>query len=344
MLDERSERILKIIVESYINKPEPVGSRYIAKKYFENLSPATIRNVMADLEELGYLSQPHTSAGRIPTDKGYRYYVNHLIDTPPKINSLFLRELTERLQDLRDNLDLLLERTLRSMALYTRYMSLASRPIEHDFVLKNIRLKKGFNSQIMVSFVTEEGVERKHIIDTNYRFSQRELDLMADYLNSRFSHNTLKQIREALFIDLSSDSEECDALISRAIRICKEAILADYNIFIYGFSYVFELPDFLDLKKIRELVRTIENKQAILSLIDELINTLEVKVIIGSENKIKEFKDMSIVASPYYDDYKPAGTICLIGPKRMDYIKSIAIVKTVSNFITETLERLKHGR
>lgn len=344
MLDERSEKVLKVVVESYIRNPDPVGSRYITKKYFENLSPATIRNIMADLEDLGFLLQPHTSAGRIPTDKGYRYYVNQLIDKPPKVNLSFLRELTQKLSDLRDNIDLLIERTLKSMALFTRYMSLGSSPINHNIVLKNIRLKKVSDSQIMVTFIEEEGVVRTHIIDTKHRFSQRELDFMADYLNSRFSNCTLKQAREMLSMDISRDSVACDALISKAIQICKEAILSDYNIFVYGYSCIFELPDFLDLKKIRELVKTIENKHAILTLIDEIINAFEVKVIIGSENKIKEFKEFSIIASPYYEDYKPAGTICLIGPKRMDYMKSIAIVRTVSDFITENIERLKHGR
>lgn len=345
MLDERAKKILMAVVESYIQRLDPVGSRHIAKKYGFDLSSATIRNVMADLEELGYLLQPHTSAGRIPTDKGFRFYVNNILSFEPKINPAFIRELTKRLEDIRDNIDLLLERTAKSLATLTHYVSVASHPFEGDTVIKKIELKKLSGGQLLFNYETSEGVLKKRILDIDMPLTQSELNEAARYINSRFSGYTIKEIRQLVFNEMARDKVIADALISKAIRLCKEALLSEDMLFIYGFSQVFELPDFFNIAKIKELVRAIEDKHLILNLLNELIyKSNGMKVIIGSENQIKEMHDFSIVASTYYEQEKPVGAICLIGPKRMDYVKAISVVKTVSDFITEVLSgRRRHG-
>ncbi len=338
MLDERSKKILMAVVESYIQRLDPVGSRHIAKKYGFDLSSATIRNVMADLEELGYLLQPHTSAGRIPTDKGFRFYVNNLLSSELRINTAFIKEFTRKLEDIRDNIELLLERTAKSLATLTHYVSLASHPFEGDTVIKRIELKKLGNSQVLFIFDTAEGVQKKRLLDINISINQTELNEAARYINSRFSGYTIQEIREQIFNEMARDKVVCDALISKAIRLCREALLSEDMLFIYGFSQVFELPDFFNISKIKELVRAIEDKHLILNLLDELIyKSNGMKVIIGSENQLKEMHDFSIVASTYYEKERPKGAICLIGPKRMDYAKAISMVKAVSDFITEVL-------
>lgn len=345
MLDERAEKILMAVVESYIQRFDPVGSRHIAKKYGFDLSSATIRNVMADLEDLGYLLQPHTSAGRIPTDKGFRYYVNYILSNEPRINHAFLRELTKKLEDIRDNIDLLLDRTAKSLAAITNYISVASHPFEADKVIRKIEIKKLSGGQLLFIYETSEGFLRKRILDVNIPLSQSELNEAARYINSRFSGYSIKEIRRLIFNEMSRDKQIADALIAKAIRLCREALLSEDIVFIYGFSHVFELPDFFNIKKIKELVKAIEDKHLLLNLLNEVIYKSDMmKVIIGSENQIKEMHDFSIVASTYYEKERPAGAICLIGPKRMDYAKAISVVRTVSDFITDLLSRRsRHG-
>lgn len=345
MLDERAKKILMAVVESYIQRLDPVGSRHIAKKYGFDLSSATIRNVMADLEELGYLLQPHTSAGRIPTDNGFRFYVNNIMSLDLKMSPVFIKELTKRLEAIRDNIDLLIERTAKSIATLTHYVSVASHPFEGDTMIKKIELNKLRGGQLLFKYETSEGFLKKRILDINMPLTQSELNEAARYINSRFSGYSIKEIRELIFNEMARDKVIADALISKAIRLCREALLSEDMLFIYGFSQVFELPDFFNITKIKELVRTIENKHLILNLLNELIyKSNGMKVIIGSENQIKEMHDFSIVASTYYEQEKPVGAICLIGPKRMDYVKAISVVRTVSDFITDVLSRRKrHG-
>jgi len=338
VMDERAKKILMAVVESYIQRLDPVGSRHIAKKYGFDISSATIRNVMADLEELGYLLQPHTSAGRIPTDKGYRFYVNNILKEQVKVNEGLLKELMKKLQEMKDSIDLLLERTARSLAHITNYVSLASHPFTGDTIIKRIDIKKLNNSQILFSFETAEGNLKRRILDIPVTISQNELNEAVMYINSMFSGYSLKEIREHIFYEIEREKVACDALISKALRLCREALLAEDMLFVYGFSQVFELPDFLNITKIKELIKAIENKHLILNLLDELIYKSDgMKVIIGSENQIKEMHDFSIVASTYYEMDRPVGAICLIGPKRMDYGKAISIVKAVSEFITNLL-------
>lgn len=338
MLDERSKKVLMAVVESYIQRFDPVGSRHIVKKYGFDLSSATIRNVMADLEELGYLLRPHISAGRIPTDKGFRFYVNILLNTELKLNTAFIKELTRMLEDIRDNIELLLERTAKSLATITHYVSLASHPFESDTVIKGIELKKLGSSQILFIIETAEGLQKKRLLDINIPISQVELNEAARYINSRFSGYSIQEMRQHIFNEMARDKIICDTLISKAIRLCREALLSEDMLFIHGVSEVFELPDFFNISKIRELVRAIENKHLILNLLDELIYKNDgVKIIIGSENQIKEMHDFSIVSSIYYERERPKGAICLIGPKRMDYAKAISMVKAVSDFITEVI-------
>ncbi len=345
MLDERAKKILIAVVESYIQRLDPVGSRHIAKKYGFDLSSATIRNVMADLEELGYLFQPHTSAGRIPTDRGFRFYVNNILSNEPKINTLLIRELTRRLEDIRDNIELMLERTTKSLATLTHYVSVASHPFEGNTIIKKIEIKKLSSSQILFNFETAEGITKRRILDISTPLSQSELNEAARYINLRFFGYSINEIRELIFKEMTREKVMCDALISKSIRLCREALLTEDMLFIHGFSQVFELPDFFNISKIRELVRAIEDKHLILNLLDELIyKSNGMKVIIGNENQIKEMQDFSIVASTYYEKDRPAGAICLIGPKRMDYAKAISMVRSVSDFITDVLSgRCRHG-
>jgi heat-inducible transcriptional repressor len=338
MLDERSKRVLCAVVQNYINSPDPVGSRTVAKKYSFGLSPATIRNIMADLEDLGFLSQPHTSAGRVPTDRGYRFYVDSLMDEEDYANKKLLRELHKGLEALRDNIDMLFGETTRTISLLSHYLGVAMSPNQNTAILKKIDLLRYRVDKIAAIMFTDEGIIKNKIISLDLNITQKDLNRIAGYLNSEFSGYTFDKIRLKILKEMSKEKIICDSLISRAINICREAFFLPYgDLFVAGLSEVLDLPDFADLQKIKELSRAIEDKHTIIKLLDKLSESDGVQIIIGSENSMDEMKKLSLVVSTCKAANRPIGVIGIIGPTRMNYSRAISIVDTTAKFISRML-------
>jgi heat-inducible transcriptional repressor len=338
MDDNRIHRVLWAVVESYITNPDPVGSRFVTKKYAFNLSPATIRNIMADLVEMGFLLQPHTSAGRIPTDKGYRYYVDSLVQDEPGIDSALAHELRTRLENIRNDINGLLMETTKTLSSLSHYLAFALPPKPDRSTFRKINLFRYRNDQVAIVLLTNEGVIKNKIIQLDSDISQRDLGRIAEYLNSEFANHAIDEIRTKLLKEMYRDKALCDALIAKAMEICQEAVSFSPNeLFISGLSEVLGLPDFLDLDRIREVFHAIEDKHLIIKILDMLSETDGVKVLIGSENPAEELKKMSMVVSTYKEGDKPIGTVGIIGPTRMDYSKAITIVDTTAKFITRIL-------
>lgn len=339
MLDDRFFKVLWAVVDSYISHPDPVGSRYITRKYGFNLSPATIRNIMADLEEMGYLMQPHTSAGRVPTDKGYRFYVDaQEYLQSEKAGYEYFEDLYARLENIRDDISELLDETTKTISEATHYLGIAIPPKPDRSVFKRINLYKYKENRVATVLITEEGIIKNRIIELDSDLNDRDLKRISDYLNSRFSGYTVDEIRKIIFKEMDSDRFICDRLISKAMRICEEVMHASQNtVFISGLSGVLELPDFSDLERIKAIMKTIEDKRRIIELLDMLSDDNGVKVVIGSENPITGTMRLSIVASPYKEGDRQVGTIGIIGPTRMNYVSAMAIVDAMARYITERL-------
>ncbi len=338
MFEDRIHKILWAVVESYITNPDPVGSRYVTKKYEFNLSAATIRNAMADLEEMGFLQQPHTSAGRIPTDKGYRSYVDYLSLKGSSTDALLTNEIIRRLENIRNDINGLLEETSRMLSSFSHYLGVALSPKPEQTKLRGINLFAYKEGRVMAVLLTDEGIVKNKIIRLDSELTQRDLNRISDYLNSEFAGQALDHIKARIVREMYRDKVLCDTLIAKAIRICEEAFSFDYgNIFISGFSEVLGLPDFSDLQRIKEISRAIEDKHLIVKLIDMLSQSEGVQVVIGSENPASEMKKLSLVISSYKEGDRPIGTIGIIGPTRMDYMKAITIVDTTAKFITRIL-------
>jgi len=338
MLDERSRKILCAVIQDYINFPDPVGSRTVARKYSLGISPATIRNIMADLEEMGFLKQPHTSAGRVPTDMGYRFYVDFLTSEPGSSNKDLLQDLYRRLETLRDNIDMLFSETTKTISLLSHYLGVAMSPKTDIVTLNRVEFLRYRPDTIVAILFTDEGIIKNKVIPLDSELTQKDLNRIARYLNSEFSGYTFHEIQRKIIHEMSKEKIMCDALISRAIKICQEAFFSPYgDLFISGLSWVLELPDFADLQKIRELSRAIEDKHTIIKLLDNFSELDGVQIIIGSENSLDEMKDFSVVVSAYKDENKPVGVIGIIGPTRMNYSKAISIVDTTAHFITKML-------
>ena len=337
MLNERVHRVLRAVVDSYISNPDPVGSRYVTRQYAFNLSPATIRNIMADLVEMGYLHQPHTSAGRVPTDKGYRFYVDSLIREGMRETSGDV-ELIRCLEPIKSDFDILLEETTKTLSKLSHYLSIALPPKAEKSTLRRINLVKYRENQVAAFLLTEEGIIKNKIIQTDSDMSQRDLNRVNDYLNSEFADHEISEIRSKLVCDLYKEKALCDSLISRAIAIFREAIFFTYStVFISGLSEVLGLPDFSDIERIKEISKAIEDKHLMIKLLDSLSETEGMKIVIGSENSASELQKLSMVVSTYKEGEKIIGMIGVIGPTRMNYMKAITFVDTTAKYITRVL-------
>jgi heat-inducible transcriptional repressor len=338
-LSERTKKVLYAVVQSYINHPDPVGSRYVTKRYEFGLSPATIRNIMADLEEMGYLTQPHVSAGRVPTDLGYRFYVDSLVAEKSYYTNLeALNKLYSKLKSLKDDIEKLLNETTKSLSSLSHYLGLAMSPIPDTTTLKRINIYKYRDNQLAVILFTDEGLIKNKIINIDIDISQKDLNRIANYINSEFSGYTLDEIRVKILKEMSSDKLKCEGLIAKAMKICQDALyFPECNLFVSGLSEVLELPDFADLEKIKELSKAIEDKHTIIKLLNEITDAEGVKVIIGSENTLDELKKLSLVVSPCKEGNKSIGVVGIIGPTRMNYAKAILIVESTARFISRML-------
>ena len=339
MLNERNKKILCAVVQSYINFPDPVGSRSVTKKYSFGLSPATIRNIMADLEDMGFLTQPHTSAGRVPTDLGYRFYVDSLVAEEDYYSNIdILQGIYKRLESLKNDMDTLLSEITKNLSRLSHYLGIAISPSPDITTLKRINLLKYKADRVAVVLFTDEGLIKNKIISIDSEISQKDLNRIAGYLNSEFSGYTFDEIRLKIIKEMSREKSRCDSLISKAMRICQDALFFPCSaLFVSGLSEVLELPDFADLKKIRELSRAIEDKHTIIKLLDKLSESAGVQVIIGSENTLEEMKKLSVIVSPCKEGKRSIGVVGIIGPTRMNYAKAIYIVDNTSKLITKML-------
>jgi heat-inducible transcriptional repressor len=236
MLDERSKNILWAIIDSYIACSGPVGSRTVTRKYSFGLSPATIRNTMADLEEMGYITQPYTSAGRIPTDKGYRLYVNSILKKHAlNTNKKLLQRLYSKLRIIEKDINSLIKEASKTLSDYSRYLSVASPPKTEDITLRRIEFLRHSRKSVFGILISEEGIVKNKIIPLKGTITQKQLEKITNFLNNELSGLTLKEIKAKILRDLSEEKAVCDKLIMDALTLCKKIIVWEReNIFFSG--------------------------------------------------------------------------------------------------------------
>ncbi|MFA5355033.1 MAG: heat-inducible transcriptional repressor HrcA [Thermodesulfovibrionales bacterium] len=354
MMDERSKQVLYAIIESYIDKPEPIGSRFVTKKYSFGFSPATIRNIMADLEDVGLLAQPYTSAGRVPTDKGYRFYVDSLFrqgmevpfipgrqeEQPPfkDVIDEALGRVSRRLETAGNDMAEVFSEVTNVLSMASRYVGIVLPPRPEKTTFNRIDLIRYRGEHVVAILLTDEGVIKNRIIKVDPRLSQDDLNRITDYLNAEYSGRTLDEIKAALIRRMTQEKALWDLLISRAIGICEEALsFSGDEFFVSGLYDLMDLPDFADIARIREMAKAIKDKHMMLGLLDDLVSAEGVQVLIGRESSVEELKNLSIVASTYKEGDRPMGVIAVIGPTRMDYPRAIYMVDRVAGFITKAL-------
>ncbi len=338
MLDERNRQILCAVIQCHINTPVPVGSRVITKKYPFGLSSATIRNIMADLEEMGFLRQPHTSAGRVPTDSGYRFYVDTLKGKKHQTNKAQLIELHDKLDRLRRDINRLPDEASKMLSAASNYIGITMSPHDRIVTLSKIELHKLKKNRLAVVLITDEGIIKHKVVTIDAEISQKDLNRIADYINSEYSGTLVENIRKSIAKELAKDKMRYDKLVMQAVKICKSIFSASPDdVFVSGLSGVLELPDFCDIDKIRELLKTIEDKELIVKLLDIISASEGTQVFIGSENPLDEMKKLSLIISTFKEGDRPVGAIGIIGPTRMNYEKTISLVDLTAQFITKML-------
>lgn len=337
-LDERSKKILLAIIQSYIDLNEPIGSRMVTERFSFGLSPATIRNTMAELNESGYLTQPHTSAGRIPTERGYRLYVDSLSkDFSLCPNKTFLQYLSNKLRFIEKDINKLIEEISKTLSTISHYVGIAMQPRSEEIVLKRIEIIRHKNNSLLCLLISEGGIVKNKTITWDDTFSQKDLCRIVKYLNHELTGLPFKEIKKKIISQISKEKTACDKLISNALRICREAIMwaTDYN-YSGEISGTRNLPEFATMAQVKKIFQAIEDKHLIVKLLDKISDSQGVQVFIGSENILPEMRDFSVVVSTYYDGRAP-GTIGIIGPTRMNYEHIIPIVDQTAKTLTEIL-------
>ena len=341
-LDERRQTVLKSVVLNYIKAPFPIGSRTITKQTDLALSAATIRNIMADLEEKGYLSQPHTSAGRIPTDKGYRYYVDSLLQEnrrePPTSPLPSDETIGERGEDLND----LLKETTRSLSALSHYAGILSAPKVAKTVLQHLSFALLKSGHILAVFVSADGFVQNRLIESRLNLTQGELDDIAAVLNGRFQGLSLMEIRRRLLLEMRREKEQYDTLLKAALELGEKALAAprDEELYIGGAANILDLPDFADIEKMKGLFKAFEEKYHIIQLLDRCLEDAGVQVFIGAEHRAEGMEECSLVVSTYGSGEQALGTLGILGPRRMDYSRIIPLVDAAARRLSRLIEEI----
>lgn len=336
-LDERKLKILHAIIQNYLETGEPVGSRTISKYADLNLSSATIRNEMADLEELGYIIQPHTSAGRIPTDKGYRLYVDNMLKE--KEEELAGREQeVEKMKDFLsekvDRVEELLQNVAKTLAVDTNYATMVSTPQYHHNKLKFVQLSQLEPYKILTVIVMDGNLIRNKVIDIKNEISPENLLKLNVLLNSTLNGLTLEEINLGIISRMQNQAGEQIELIKCVIDAIAETIgnADDLQIYTSGATNIFKYPELSDSSKASELICTLEEKERLTDLITDSLQNEDnqgIQVYIGSETPVQTMKDCSVVTANYELRDGVKGTIGIIGPKRMDYEKVVETLQTI---------------
>ena len=338
MLDDRKKRILQAIVDEYVDTAEPVSSGAISQKYGIDFSSATIRNEMAELEKEGYLTHPHTSAGRIPTDEGYKAYVNSLVE----LQRLAVEEeerIKKEYEKKTKEIDTLLSQTSKILSGLSNYTGFVMAPNSKTNLIRNIELVQLSSEQILVVLLTRSGIVKNKVI--NLSMDSENLQELKKFLNNKLRGLSLDEAGKRVVIEVQKYQNKQKDLFKLAEYISSAIDSIKDDIYMDGTSNVLGLPDFNDFESARSLVKLNEDRERLIEIIGEdFKESNDVKVQIGGQGKIADLKDLSVITTSYSYGNKIIGVLGIIGPKRMEYEKMMALVKSVSKVVNGLLLKM----
>ncbi|WP_294147628.1 heat-inducible transcriptional repressor HrcA [uncultured Clostridium sp.] len=339
-LDERKVKILKAIIQTYLETGEPVGSRTISKYSDLQLSSATIRNEMSDLEELGFIVQPHTSAGRIPSDKGYRFYVDQLM----KEKENEVTEMQELVIQRVDRVELLLKQLAKLLAVNTNYATMISGPQYHHTKLKFIQLSRVEAGKLLIVTVLEGNIIKNSIVRLDAELNDDDILNLNILLNNSLNGLTIEQINLDVISKMKEQAGDRRQVVDLVLNEVADAIRAneeDLQIYTEGTTNIFKYPELSDGQKASQLISTLEQKELLKNLFtdsEEDSGKNEIQVYIGNETPVQSMQDCSVVTANYVLGDGLRGTIGIIGPKRMDYEKVVSTLRSLMNQLEDTFK------
>lgn len=343
-MDARKQQVLLAIITDFIATAEPVGSRTIARKYDLGVSPATIRNEMSDLEEMGYIEQPHTSAGRIPSQLGYRYYVDFLMkkkNLTSKEEETIRRGYVNKVRQIGE----VITRTGEMLAQMTKFAAVIMTPRPELSSFKRIQLVLMNPGQAMVIVVMNTGALQSNIIEIPEEVSQVDLDTISQVLNAKLNGLTIDKIKMTLLREIYFELSRHKNIVDLAMHLIQTglAVNREDKIYLGGIINILNQPEFHNIEKVKSLLSLLEQEELLRSLLESSDPGEGVAVRIGTEMMREEVKDCSMVVASYCIDGRPVGTLGVLGPTRMDYAWVVSVVEYMTRNMSETMEKMFRG-
>jgi heat-inducible transcriptional repressor len=340
--NRRARKILAAIVSEFLNTGEAVGSRTVSRRHSIQLSPATVRNVMADLEEMGLLEQPHTSAGRVPTESGLRFFIDSLL----KVRTLSVREkeaIRSRFGVETLDVDKVFERTSKTLSEITHHAGIVLAPNPALQRFRHIEFVALRGGKFLCVLVTSEGRIENKLIHIEFDVDERQLERIHNYLERLLRGLTLDEVRERVLTELGEEKNQYDEMVSAALRMSKAALDGGNmaaDVIVAGGANLIDLGrvgDRDDLERMRDLLGTLEDKEVLAKLLDRTLNADGIQVFLGAETALGALGESSVVAMPYGPNDRPVGAIAVIGPMRMNYGKVMSVVDFTADLVSRMM-------
>ena len=337
-LNTRRKRILQAIVEMYIETALPVSSQAITQRLRSQLSAATVRNIMAELDSLGLIWQPHTSAGRIPTDKGYRYYIDAMLE-PAQLSQDEKDFIASQYSVQNEAFDEVLINVLRLLSNFSGYTAMAFSSGLRRILLKRLELVSVESAKVLIVLVSREGLVKTTIVQMPRKIEAGQLEKISKFLNEEFEGLTLEGIKKRLAQELLSSTDVFFHIIKRASEVIDLA-LASFTkdeLYLEGTSYILGQPEFQNTQKLQAVLRTFERPEPLLEIMKEDLDIEGIKVHIGKENSYEDIQECSLVISSFKIKNRNMGSLGIIGPRRMSYAKVISAVDYMARIFSERI-------
>jgi heat-inducible transcriptional repressor len=341
MLDKRKRSILQAIVDDYISTAEPIGSRTIARKHDLGVSPATIRNEMADLELLGYIEQLHTSSGRIPSAKGYRFYVDSLL-SPTQMSEREIALIKNWYQEKTRHVEEVFQETAKILSKITSNISLVLVPQVTQCAFKYLKFLPFDDCRTILVVVTDTGFVENKVIDIPTGLSFNDLQRIAEHINRRLSGLSFENIELSILREIQNEMLIDVDLFETALGILRQALVVEKNerLYLGGTTQLLSQPEFKNIEKVKSFLDMLEEEHLLANILQKQKND-GVIVTIGDENKYSGIQDCSMVQATYRIDGQVVGTVAVLGPTRMDYGKVMSVLEFMHNHLGEVLKKYK---
>nr|VFK30283.1 MAG: heat-inducible transcription repressor HrcA [Candidatus Kentron sp. MB] len=341
-LNERARYILKALVERYIQEGQPVGSRILSRELEIGLSPATIRNVMADLEDMGLIHSPHTSAGRIPTVRGYRFFVDTLLTVQPLDSADVARLRKQLIPNSEQENESLVETTSALLSNLTHLVGMVTVPRQDKATLRQVEFLPLSHQRVLVILVINKREVQNRIIRTARQYTRSELEQAANYINAMCRGTDLWDVRAKLLRDLRKTREHMNRIMMITVEVAEKGLVAEQaeeDVVLAGQTHLMQYGDLADMEKLRNLFEAFNQKRGILHLLDESLKANGLQIFIGNESGYDVLDDCSVISAPYEMNGHRIGVLGIIGPTRMPYERIIPLVDVTARLLSVALNQ-----